>query len=64
MRLTWVQPEDLLPHELVQSAAEGREVTAVAERWRAAGGNIVPPRDGASEPPAGPALRRLARVLL
>ncbi len=25
MRLTWAQPEDLLAHELVQAAAEGKD---------------------------------------
>ncbi len=64
MRLTWAQPEDLLAHELVQSAAEGRDVTAVRERWVAAGGDPVPAVSGAGPVPASPELRRLARELL
>ncbi|MFJ7213374.1 ADP-ribosylglycohydrolase family protein [Amycolatopsis sp. NPDC098790] len=62
MRLTWAQPEDLLPHELVQSAAEGRDVTAVRDRWIAAGGSPTPAVSGAG--PAMPSLRSLARELL
>ncbi|MEV7045901.1 ADP-ribosylglycohydrolase family protein [Amycolatopsis sp. NPDC051061] len=62
MRLTWAQPEDLLPHELVQSAAEGKDVDAARERWVAAGGDPTPAVSGAG--PAMPALRPLARDLL
>ncbi|WP_422735288.1 ADP-ribosylglycohydrolase family protein [Micromonospora sp. WMMD729] len=64
MRITWVQPEDLLPHELAASRDEGREVTALAERWTAAGGDLTPPVSGASAAPAAPALRALATELL
>ncbi|MGI5145025.1 ADP-ribosylglycohydrolase family protein [Plantactinospora sp. CA-294935] len=64
MRLTWVQPEDLLPHELAASADEGRDVSAVARRWAAAGGSVLPPVSGASAEPAGPELRVLAAELL
>ena len=64
MRLTWVQPEDLLPHQLVQSHTEGVDVTDVAARWTAAGGSTDAPVSGASDQPAGPELRALARELL
>ncbi|MEQ4304124.1 ADP-ribosylglycohydrolase family protein [Plantactinospora sp. B6F1] len=64
MRLTWVQPEDLLPHELAASADEGRDVSAVAQRWTAAGGSVLPPVGGASPEPADPRLRALAAELL
>ena len=64
MRLTWVQPEDLLPHELVASADEGRDVSAIAQRWAAAGGLPLPPVGGASPVPAEPRLRALAAELL
>ncbi|MFG1943261.1 ADP-ribosylglycohydrolase family protein [Nonomuraea sp. NPDC048826] len=70
IRLTWVQPEDLIGHELRQAAEDGREggpdgarVAAVAARWHAAGGHDAPPRAGASEPGAQ-ALRPLAEELL
>jgi ADP-ribosylglycohydrolase len=65
MRLTWVQPEDLLLHELVQSRHEGRDVAPVEERWlAAAGGSLVPPVSGAADVPASPELRALAERLL
>ncbi|MCI0157094.1 ADP-ribosylglycohydrolase family protein [Leifsonia shinshuensis] len=64
MRLTWAQPEDLVPHELVQSRAEGRDVEAIADEWSAAGGATTPPRGGASPERAPEQLRVLARVLL
>ncbi|MEU8106300.1 ADP-ribosylglycohydrolase family protein [Nonomuraea muscovyensis] len=63
IRLTWVQPEDLVGHELRQAAEDGRDVGAIAARWRAAGGHDAPPRAGASEPRAR-ALRPLAESLL
>jgi ADP-ribosylglycohydrolase len=64
LRLTWVQPEDLLGHELRQAALDGREATVIAARWRAAGGMEAPPRAGASPQPASAYLRRLANDLL
>ena len=64
MRLTWVQPEDLLPHQLVQSRAEGVDVTDVETRWQEAGGTTDAPVSGASDKPASPVLRALARELL
>ena len=64
MRLTWVQPEDLLPHELVQSAAEGKDTFEVRRRWVEAGGDPVPAVSGASPTPANAELRLLAGKLL
>ncbi|MEV6415779.1 ADP-ribosylglycohydrolase family protein [Kribbella sp. NPDC051718] len=64
MRLTWVQPEDLLPHQLVQSTTEGTDVTDITARWHAAGGTADAPVSGASDKPAGAELRALARELL
>ncbi|WP_210587438.1 ADP-ribosylglycohydrolase family protein [Streptomyces sp. GESEQ-35] len=64
LRLTWVQPEDLLGHELRQAALDGREASAIAARWRAAGGQQAPLRAGASADPASPYLRQLAENLL
>lgn len=63
IRLTWVQPEDLIGHELRQAAEDGRDVAAIAARWRAAGGHDAPPRAGASGP-GERALRPLAEELL
>jgi ADP-ribosylglycohydrolase len=64
MRLTWIQPEDLVGHELRQAEQDGRDASAVAERWHAAGGHDAPPRAGASPRPATPELRALAEELL
>ena len=64
MRLTWAQPEDLLPHALVQAVADGVDVAAVAARWRTAGGPLTPAVGGASDDPALVPLRGLARDLL
>ncbi|MEU9183473.1 ADP-ribosylglycohydrolase family protein [Streptomyces sp. NPDC048484] len=64
LRLTWVQPEDLLGHELRQARQDGREPSAVATRWRTAGGPDAPLRAGASQTPASPYLRALAQDLL
>ncbi|MFI6010469.1 ADP-ribosylglycohydrolase family protein [Streptomyces sp. NPDC051243] len=64
LRLTWVQPEDLIGHELRQAALDGREPSAIAARWRAAGGREAPLRAGASPEPASRYLRTLAEDLL
>ncbi|KOG35744.1 ADP-ribosylglycohydrolase family protein [Streptomyces resistomycificus] len=64
LRLTWVQPEDLIGHELRQAAQDGREPTAIAARWRAAGGPEAPLHAGASPRPASRYLRLLAEDLL
>ena len=64
LRLTWVQPEDLLGHELAQAHQDGREPGAIAARWHAAGGPGAPPRAGASATAASRYLRALARDLL
>ncbi|MGW3664275.1 ADP-ribosylglycohydrolase family protein [Streptomyces sp. NPDC005141] len=64
LRLTWVQPEDLIGHELHQAVQDGRDPGPVAARWHAAGGRPAPLRAGASPAPASPALRRLAAGLL
>ncbi|WP_329388971.1 ADP-ribosylglycohydrolase family protein [Streptomyces sp. NBC_01716] len=64
LRVTWVQPEDLLGHELRQAAEDGRDATAVAARWHAGGGPASPPHGGASTPPPPAHLRTLAVTLL
>ncbi|MGZ4387945.1 MAG: ADP-ribosylglycohydrolase family protein [Gaiellaceae bacterium] len=63
MRVTWIQPEDLVGHELRQAREEGKEVDAVEARWLDAGGRPAPGR-GASQEPARPELRALALELL
>ena len=64
LRLTWVQPEDLIGHELRQAALDGREPSAIAARWKAAGGPEAPLHAGASPQPASRYLRLLAKDLL
>ncbi|MET8511135.1 ADP-ribosylglycohydrolase family protein [Streptomyces sp. NPDC005077] len=64
VRVTWVQPEDLIGHELRQAAEDGRDARDIERRWYAAGGAPAPERAGASTPPAPPALRTLAERLL
>ncbi|KPI07569.1 ADP-ribosylation/Crystallin J1 [Actinobacteria bacterium OK074] len=64
LRLTWVQPEDLVGHELRQAAQDGRCAASVERRWLAAGGCAAPERVGASPVPVSPELRVLAGVLL
>ncbi|WP_411150330.1 ADP-ribosylglycohydrolase family protein [Streptomyces sp. A30] len=64
LRLTWVQPEDLIGHELHQATQDGREPSAVKARWKAAGGTEAPMRAGASPEPASRYLRQLAEDLL
>ena len=63
LRVTWVQPEDLVGHELRQAREEGKDVDAIEERWLGAGGAPAPAR-GASPEPASPELRALALELL
>ncbi|MFD3441450.1 ADP-ribosylglycohydrolase family protein [Streptomyces sp. NPDC058685] len=64
LRLTWVQPEDLLGHELRQAAEDGRDVGGITTAWLGAGGSPAPPAAGASAVPASPELRALALRLL
>ncbi len=63
MRITWVQPEDNVLHEFVQSEHEGKSTTDLRERWLAAGGPPEVGRGGASPRPPDPALVDLAREL-
>lgn len=64
IRLTWVQPEDLVAHGIVASEGEGRPVERVRRRWMLAGGSALPARAGASTVPASAELRTLAVDLL
>ena len=67
MRVTWVQPEDLLRHELWQSTQEGRDrdiIAAIGDRWVAAGGLPDPPYGGASAEVASAEQRALSGSLL
>ncbi|MBA3842874.1 MAG: ADP-ribosylglycohydrolase family protein [Actinobacteria bacterium] len=63
MRVTWIQPEDLIGHELRQAREAGRDVDGVEARWLGAGGSPAPAR-GASPEPVSDDLRALASALL
>ncbi|MEV7419803.1 ADP-ribosylglycohydrolase family protein [Streptomyces sp. NPDC089919] len=64
LRVTWVQPEDLVGHELRQATEDGRDAGPIRREWLAAGGRTAPERAGSSDPPADPGLRVLAVRLL
>ena len=61
--MTWVQPEDLVGHELRQAREEEKDVDAIEARWLGAGGAAAPGR-GASQEPASVELRTFALELL
>ncbi|MGW9628817.1 ADP-ribosylglycohydrolase family protein [Microbacterium sp. NPDC055521] len=67
MRLTWAQPEDLVPAEfaaLREQGAPAQALSALEQRWADAGGSIVLAPSGASDVPASAELRALAREVL
>ncbi len=61
--MTWIQPEDLIGHELRQAREQGKDVDRIEARWLAAGGAPAPAR-GASPDRASAELRLLAAELL
>jgi ADP-ribosylglycohydrolase len=63
MRVTWIQPEDLVGHELRQAREEGKAVGDIEARWLGAGGRPAPGR-GASQEPVAAELRAFALNLL
>ncbi|MDF2919110.1 MAG: hypothetical protein K0S70_3327, partial [Microbacterium sp.] len=67
MRLTWAQPEDLVPAEFAALREQGvaeHELAEVERRWADAGGSIALAPSGASATPASSELRALARDVL
>lgn len=67
MRLTWAQPEDLVPAEFAALREQGvaeTQLTDVERRWADAGGSTVLAPSGASATPAPAELRALAREVL
>jgi ADP-ribosylglycohydrolase len=64
MRVTWIQPEDLVRHELWQAEREGRAVSTIRRRWSAAGGVLSPPNAGTSPEVGSSDQSELARQLL
>ncbi len=67
MRLTWAQPEDLVPAEIAALREQGADEAGIAEierRWADAGGATLLAPSGASATPASPELRAVARGVL
>jgi ADP-ribosylglycohydrolase len=67
VRLTWAQPEDLVPAEFAALREQGApedELLPIERRWAEAGGATQLAPSGASATPAPPALRVLARTVL
>ncbi|NEE00955.1 ADP-ribosylglycohydrolase family protein [Phytoactinopolyspora halotolerans] len=64
MRLTWVQPEDLVGHALHQARQDRVDVDDLREQWVAAGGDPAPLHSGASDVPAPDPLRATAVRIL
>jgi ADP-ribosylglycohydrolase len=64
LRLSWTQPEDLVPHALAAARLDGVDVSALEAEWVAAGGSPTAAVSGASPVPASPELRELGRALL
>jgi ADP-ribosylglycohydrolase len=64
LRLSWTQPEDLLPHALVAATLDGRDVDDARRRWADAGGSVDAAVSGATPDRAPIELRALARGLM
>lgn len=64
LRLTWTQPEDLVPHALNAARLDGIDVADLADEWVAAGGSLAAPGSGATPRPAPAAVRALGRSIL
>jgi ADP-ribosylglycohydrolase len=64
LRLSWTQPEDLVPHALVAAELDGRNVAGIRSRWLDAGGHGQAAVSGATPEPAPTDVRALARQLL
>jgi ADP-ribosylglycohydrolase len=67
VRLTWAQPEDLVPAEFAALREQGvaeSELAEIEQRWARAGGSTVLAPSGASATPASAELRALAREVL
>jgi ADP-ribosylglycohydrolase len=64
LRLSWTQPEDLVPHALVAADLDGRDVADARARWVEAGGSTDAAVSGATSERAPLELRALARGLM
>lgn len=64
LRLTWVQPEDLVAHFFSQAKFEGVDVAEQIATWVKAGGSASAPMAGATPVPATGAMRTLANSII
>ncbi|MCS5732803.1 ADP-ribosylglycohydrolase family protein [Herbiconiux daphne] len=64
LRLSWTQPEDLVPHGLRAARLDGVPVDDLEAEWVAAGGTLSAPVSGATPEPAPEALRQRGRDIL
>lgn len=63
LRLSWTQPEDLVPHALRAAELDGCDVEDLRDIWLKAGGSAVAAVSGSSPTPAPETLRKVAREL-
>ncbi len=63
LRVTWVQPEDLISHYFAQAKFEGIDISHEVSEWVTHGGNPLASVVGASPVPATLAMRTLAQEL-
>ncbi|WP_217634378.1 ADP-ribosylglycohydrolase family protein [Herbiconiux ginsengi] len=64
MRLSWSQPEDLVPHAFREAALDGVPIDDLVSSWTSAGGPLLAPVNGATPDPAPESLRELGRGIL
>lgn len=64
LRLSWTQPEDLVPHALRAAELDGVDTTELRIQWEIGGGAGTAPVSGATPKEASPAVRLMARRML
>jgi ADP-ribosylglycohydrolase len=64
LRLSWSQPEDLVPHAFRAAELDGVPIDDLVASWTAAGGPLIAPVNGATPDPAPESLRELGRGIL
>ena len=64
LRLSWSQPEDLVPHAFRAAELDGVPVDDLVASWTDAGGPLLAPVNGATPEPAPESLRELGRGIL
>ncbi|MCS5718413.1 ADP-ribosylglycohydrolase family protein [Herbiconiux sp. CPCC 205763] len=64
LRLSWSQPEDLVPHAFRAAELDGVPIDDLVASWTDAGGPLLAPVNGATPDPAPESLRELGRGIL